>query len=439
MMTTGGPRPSQRRPRTARLIVLGGAVVAVLGMVLVGGRVINMPATISPGTISLDGPVIKMIFDPRTRHLFILYQHEDKPISCGTPAVPAGGVRSAVRVIDTTRHALLRTVELGPAMDITEDQATGHIVIAESTLSSLCSGPAGHILILDTASGRVLHTTTTTDPCLQVMMNPVTGHILSSCGVFDGRSGRALYSGPDAFPILIDATTRHAFGIAAASRTGGTTLAMVGAAGGGPLLRLVTLPATGDYITAVTVAPARAVVVGWDQPYNVAVRVHILDTRTGTVLRSVVLRNRGLQFESQPPTLLFDALTAHLVVFARLSSSNNCMSGFPCSAPPPATAVFVLDANSGRQIAEFTRVLPPPVDTPSMALDRRRGLVLLPIAAAANAGQNGSLELLSTRSGAVERTIPVQGIPKLVVEDETSGRAFVATWANRVSVVDIRH
>jgi hypothetical protein len=247
------------------------------------------------------------------------------------------------------------------------------------------------------------------------------------------------HNGPNTLPLLIDATTRHVLYIAAVSSTGGTTLEMFAATGlAGPLLRRVTLPATGDYIAAVTVAPARAVVVGWDQPNNLAVRVHILDTRTGTVLRSVVLRNPGLQFALQAPTLLYDARTARLVVFAQLNSTDTCViSGLGCSNPPPVTAAFVLDAHNGRQIAEFTRVLPPPAEGPSMALDRRRGLVLLPIAA--SAGQDSGLALLSTRSGAVERTIPVQRHPKLVVEDEASGRAFVATWANRVSVVDIRH
>jgi hypothetical protein len=166
--------------------VLGVALFAVLNVALAWGPLDT------PSAFSLDGPVIKLLFDPRTRHLFVLYNHPSPSCSDAFP--------DAVQVIDTTRRAVVRTVEPVPAMDMSLNEAAGNIAISESGTAPC---PAGQILLLDAASGRILHTTTTHHPCSGVLLNPVSGHILSSCGAFDGRSGRAVVMCPAAVHVSV--------------------------------------------------------------------------------------------------------------------------------------------------------------------------------------------------------------------------------------------
>ncbi len=141
-------------------------------------------------------------------------------------------------------------------------------------------------------------------------------------------------------------------------------------------------------------------------------RVSVIDTRSGALLSTAIVG-------SHPLRLSVDPQTARVFVVNQGSTS-------PADRPTGAGSVTMLDAHTGAVLRTVTL----DIDAVAVALDERRGLVLVTTAGPTTIPENGpsrkgKLFVLDARSGAIQRVLPVGVGPYAIAEDTRAGQAFV--------------
>jgi len=301
--------------------------------------------------------------------------------------------------------------------------AAERVIVDEQAGRAIVIGEGPYLHILDTSSGRLLHTT-----------------------VVGGLVGNRIVG-----PAVVSTATGHTFVVGEAASTGGrTTMSLISMVDTrtGMLVRTIAIPDVpgllavdeqGGHLFMVSsgVTKADATPLG---PGSVS----ILDARNGTLLRHVMVS--GLN----PFKIAVAAATARLFVVNYTSNtvsildtrSGALIRSVQTGAPPYAVAVsektgrvFVaiterargvrmLDARTGR-VLRTTGV----GFADAMAVDVLAGRVIV-----AHAAPRGAVSVLDATSGAVITTIKVGGSPTAVAVDARTHRAFITSTGTDMSL-----
>jgi len=280
------------------------------------------------------------------------------------------GRSGSVSTLDATTGTLLRTTPVGvyPYLAAVNERANRLFVV---------NAGAGHtrdygsVSMLDATTGALLRTVSTVTSPVGLAVDAQTNRVFicntfsaGTLSVLDATTGVLLRTVPaEAAPgtLVVDQPTRRVF-LAAMKSDGSRDLLLdVFDAATGALLR--TVPYGG--VVGGSVAMAVDERTGHVFAVNARERrVSMIDGRTGTVLRTVML--------SRPPWVItIDPQTTHAFVLTRGKDSD---------LNPPGASVAVLDMHSGRLLRT--------VDlgnyySGALAVDRRRGHVFVATAGVA--------------------------------------------------------
>ncbi|MCA1597817.1 MAG: YncE family protein, partial [Chloroflexi bacterium] len=314
-------------------------------------------------TISLSGRPTALAVDERRGHLLI---------GVGS-LIPSG--HDTVATLDSHTSALLHSTDVGMGLDaIALDQRAGRAYVANYQGDSLST--------LDLASGRTLRT-------VPVGFDQTTGYAPDEV-VVDARAGRVFVMNSSNNSVsMFDAIT-------------------------GRLLRVLPLGQTTSYGTGETGARLMAVDEAGGRLFvapNAAFgnSIRILDTRTGTTLRTVRL-------SWSPDDVLLDARTGRVFV-----------SGW--AGPVPLFGVLLLDARTGAVVRTFT-LGASPLYGGATGVDERTGRIyVLTTPARDSTGAavgTGHVLALDGATGRVLGTVPVGLLPQGLAVDGLTDRVFVS-------------
>ncbi len=346
------------------------------------------------GSYTTRAPVL--VVAPLSAHVFV--------------AQAAAGHLTRVRMLDARTGTALRTVLTGlsPAL-MTIDGAGQRVAVASSGDTSCpgaspCPPPRGGVSVLDAASGRVLRRWRLPLQIAAIGLDMRANRLViasandpgraGTVSIVDVANGRLLHRTPLALPparVIMDDLTGRAF--------------ILSGFNAGP--------------SPVTQASGR---------------IDILDTRTGTLLRSIPLA-------SPPSAAAIDTRTGHVFVLdrgpARLVRAQTTSGGLGTWLPTGPGHALMLDARSGRVL----RVIPVGISPAGMAVDTARARVYIvnqggrdaygaingtPLQLTAPLRGPGGLTILDAASGRHLRTIALGTAPTAVAVDAHAGRAFIA-------------
>lgn len=310
------------------------------------------------------------------------------------------------RALSGPRETIVRTIVIGRLPDaLALDPDSGHAVVADDA--------AATVSVLDLDSGQILHTVRVGDAAadapLALALDRATHRLFvanrgdngapSVLRMLDSRSGAPLVTrrvGSEASAVAVDERAGHAF----VATEGDGRVSMLNARTGAALrttaldqapLAMATDAHTARVFVGGPVTPA------WTHGATTG-RISVLDTRSGTLVRTVLVA-------TMPVALAVDVRTER--AFA---------------ATPDSNAVSMLDARSGRVL----RTIPLGGHPSALAVDERRGRVYV-----VNAG-DGSVSILDARTGQVLQThplVPPDGAlglaPYALAVDEARDRVYV--------------
>jgi len=291
-------------------------------------------------------------------------------------------IGAGVAVLDARRAAIVRTAlaSLFP-LGIVVDDRSGHAFILDGRAFG------GHVVMLDTGTGRVQHTAV------------VSSEDSAQAGAVDTRTARAFVTSlvDDSVSVLDTQTgavvatalvARSPCAVAVDERRGRVFVASSGVASGGSGLS-------------------------------------VLDARTGTVLRIQPLT-------TSPLALAVDALTGRVFLVNGPRGAYGAALGI--------SGVSTLDAQSGAILR--TVPIPENLNLASIAVDVRRGRVFVSSQGAQDPARPGALMgagsvyVLDARSGALLRTLPAGVGPVAMVVDDATGHVVVLDAGGTVDVRD---
>lgn len=395
-----------------RIVRYGAATlvaVGVLAAVVAWRQVQGSPNPVSPGTILLDVNPQGVAVDTRAGRAFI----------ANTGFNNSG---RTVSVLDSRTGQLIQTVTVGRGpSSVAVNEQTGRLFVANSGYQDGSGSHDGSIAVVDTRSGRVLRRTPTAGTPLFVTIDALTGrgvvtvYNTSAPGAatvyeLDARSGQTLRQ-----------TTQYRTVLASDRRTGHIFLArgkdiMMGEAHDGRAARTILRgvdPLSEPGVAMVDEVTNRLFVADYARA-----QVNVIDTRSGTLVATIPVG-------AHPLRLAVDTRTARIFVL-----NQGLISGV--DRPVGVGSVSVLDARNGAVL----HTIPLDVNAVALALDERRGLVLVSTAGLTSIPENmpihpGKVYVLDARTGAIRHIRRVGVGPYAIAEDARSGHAFVVnTFGN---------
>ncbi len=334
-------------------------------------------------------------------------------------AIVANDAAATVSLLNLAAGRVLRTVAVGPSATVAPltlalDPRTHHLFVADPGDDS----QPGVVRLLDSRSGAVLATRHVAPGADAVAVDAPTGHVVvASAGdggvsLLSARTGRLLQTtrlGLAPLAVAVDPRTAHAFVLGTVVLpTGQPVGAQTGLVGvldtrSGTLVRTVVVGRDAAAL-AVDGTTARVFVAN-----SAADTVSVLDTRTGVVLRTV-------RVGGAPAALAVDARDGHVFV---ANSDDGTLS--------------MLDAGSGvlrHTVAVFLAPTIRAVTQPyALVVDEARARVYVTACGGLDRSGlrtgSGHLAVLDARSGALLRTLPLGVAPRAVAVQEGSGRLIV--------------
>ena len=342
-------------------------------------------------------------------------------------AVLAGGTVAAVRLAQP--DPTLRTFGVGAFPYAVAVNAAGRAFVVNRTSDwTGLSADGGSVSVVDLRDGTVARRVVVGDDPRAIAVDEQGGRVFvandddASVSVLDARSGvplRTTRVGPGPRALAVDAPSHRVFVVSAGdgavsvldARSGvllrtihldaAPTYGSTGSSGlgSGSTTNRVIVPSFGSVAVA---ALGGRVFVGSGQA------VTVLDARSGRVLRTVGVTEAVRH-------LAVDPRTGHVFIAGD-------------------TAVSLLDARHSWSLRTITAGSHPS----ALAVDARRGRVLV-----ANMGVTdtnglptgaGRVDIVSARTGAVLRTVPVGVAPSALAVDERTGRAVVVNAGGPVHV-----
>jgi len=292
---------------------------------------------------------------------------------------------TGVAVLDARRAIIVRAApaRLFPLGMVVDDRA-GHAFI----LNGRAVG--GHVVMLDTGTGRVRHTAVvgSADSALAGAVDTrtarafVTSLVDDSVSVLDTRTGAV---------VATDLVARSPRAVTVDERRGRVFVASSGVASGG---------AEGSGLS-------------------------VLDARTGAVLRIQPLK-------ASPLALAVDALAGRVFLVNGARDANGDAAGI--------SSISTLDAQSGAILR--TVPIPKNLNLASIAVDARRGRVFVISQGAQDPARPGALMgagsvyVLDARSGLLLRTLPAGVGPVAMAVDDAMGHVVVLDAGGTVDVGD---
>jgi YVTN family beta-propeller protein len=280
--------------QTARAFVLTEGALGSLGYPIGPGRV-SVLDTHSGGvvrTVAAGTGPLAVAVDDTTGRVFVVNEG-----SFSSSGLQAG--TGSVSVLDARTGHVVRTVTVGAAPGpIAVDRQAGRVFVANDW-GGACGNYRGTVSILDAGRGRLLHTVPVGVCPASVAVDAPLGRVFvanfvsNTVSVLDARGGRLLQTitlGPSpgtVAALAVDERTQRVLALSFPPRIAG---------GGGSTMGHVTTldAATGRVVRVVAVQAPNAL--GLDQRTGHAFvtgslahggRVSLLDTRSGTVLRSI--------------------------------------------------------------------------------------------------------------------------------------------------------
>lgn len=388
------------RGRTMR-----GAVIGVVLVAAVGGGVMwtQGQETYAPGTIAVGVQPQGVAVDVRVGRAFV-----------ATAGV--NGDSHTISVLDTLRGTLLRTVNVGSGpWSVAVDQQTGRLFVANGGYYDRHGLHGAGIAVLDTRSLAVLRRipvngstgTVMIDPLRGVAVVPVYSAASGATTIYelDARSGRVARTTTRYSALLaVDRVTRHIFVAKGAS-------ILVIDARDNRVVRVIPTGMKAPLYSGAVVTDERTgrlFVVDYSSGL-----VSIFNTRTGSLMRSVAVGINPLRLAADPRTA-----RVFVVNQGHISAADH---------PDGAGSVSVLDARTGAVLRTVTLDL----NAVAVAVDERRGLVLVTTAGPTGLPDNGpvrkgKLYILDARTGAIRHVLAVGTGPYNIAEDAATGRAIVA-------------
>jgi len=394
------------------------------GWLLVGGIVAGLVG--GAGVVWLQTlatePVVFSIPVPPVGAVYSNFGYQGPLVVDTRTGYAAVATTVGVALLDTRTGAVVRTIPLSheDAMALAVDEQSGHVIVAGTGVAVLDArrativraAPAslfplgmvvddraghafildgralgGHVVMLDTGTGRVRH----------IAVLSSAGGALS--GAVDTRTARAFVTSlvDDSVSVLDTQTgavvatalvARSPRAVAVDERRGRVFVASSGVASGGSGLS-------------------------------------VLDARTGTVLRIQPLK-------TPPLALAVDASTGRVFLVNGPRGAYGAALGI--------SGVSTLDAQSGAILR--TVPLPENLNLASIAVDARRGRVFVSSQGAQDPARpgvlmgGGSVYVLDARSGLLLRTLPAGVGPVAMAVDDATGHVVVLDMGGTVDVGD---
>lgn len=363
---------TRRRPRPVRLMRRGGRPLLVAALLAFGGGIAAARAlSQSPRTAALERTVpvgqnpALVVMAGGAGRAFVVNQGSYADTSTG----------GTVSMLDTVTGRVLHTAAVGWApIDAALDTRTRRVFVVNSYLKNTFNRATGSVSMLDAVSGRVLRTTDVGRLPAAVAVDERAGRVFvlnalnGGVSVLDAASGRvvgAIPLGRHDYPLVL------ARGTLALDTRRGHGFALIADTAGGT-------------------APVRT-------------GVAMVDTRRGVLLRTL----RVGRFAQQ---VVVDEATGRAFV-----ASSNC--GAPNATTVVNLCVGVLDTATGRLIRTITNASSP------IVVDQQRGRVFV--------ASGNRVSVIDGRSGRrIARSGPLVAasdtLPQAV--DERTGRVLVTCW-----------
>jgi len=438
------------RVRTRWRIIAGIAVLAMVGLIAMVGRTQGGPMLRrveldqSAGDLAVDtsagqvfvetwrpdgGDARLHVFDARTGTLLRAVAVPDQGNAFGISernghiftARTATNGATTVRMLDARRGAVLPTIPIdtNPSMVVVRER-TGRVYVVSGGVGlcdqrNTCSVLDSSVSVLDAASGRLLRRLRVTGGANAIGVDDRAERVVVTSGTQSGRSSGTV--------SVLDART-------------------------GRLVRAISIPMGPGRVVVDEVTGRAFVLASSSNPFlpnSNTGRVYVLDTRTGAVVRTLML-------PSPPVDVAVDEAAGHafvavkgpsrLVSFTfppvgggsgRVTSSGG---GGAERIPSGQGEVRMLDTRGGAVL----RTVLVGVAPTALAVDARRGLILVAawgskdsyvtsgtarVTVKAPLVAPGSVSVLDATTGAVRRTITLDTSPRAITVDERTGHVFV--------------
>ncbi len=394
------------------------------GWLLVGGIVAGLVG--GAGVVWLQAPAIEsVVFNipvPPVSAVYSNFGYQGPLVVDTRTGYAAVATTAGVALLDTRTGAVVRTIPLsqGDAMALAVDEQSGHVIAAGAGVAVLDArraaivraAPAslfplgmvvderaghafilngrafgGHVVMLDTGTGRVRHTAVVSseDSALAGAVDTRTARAFVTSLTDDSVSVLDTQTGVVVATVLVARSPRA---VAVDERRGRVFVASSGVASGGSGL-------------------------------------NVLDARTGTVLRIQPLT-------TSPLALAVDALTGRVFLVNGARDAYGAALGI--------SSISTLDAQSGAILR--TVPIPENLNLASIAVDARRGRVFVSSQGAQDPARPGALMgagsvyVLDARSGALLRTLPAGIGPVAMAVDDATGRVVVLDMGGTVDIRD---
>lgn len=384
-------------------------IAAVLGVTGCGLTWMQTRETYAPGTIPLGVAPGGIAVDARTGRVFIANAGID-------------GSERTVSVLDSRTGRLIQTVSVGQGpQSVAVNERTGRLFVANAGSYDGSGFHNGSIAVLDTRNDRMLRRMPIPGNPSLVTIDALTGRALVTAYNSPAPGATIVYELDGSSGRLVRATTRYRTLLASDRKTGRTFVAkgkdiVMRDDRNGGMARTILRgadPLSEPGSAVVDERTGRLFVADYTRG-----RVSVIDTRSGALLSTAIVG-------SHPLRLSVDPQTARVFVVNQGSTS-------PADRPTGAGSVTMLDARTGAVL----RTVILDIDAVAMALDERRGLVLVTTSGPTTLPENGpsrkgKLFVLDARSGAIRRVLPVGAGPYAIAEDTRAGQAFVVnTFGN---------
>ncbi len=413
------------------LVSLGVAVLAP------GPRAVSRPVSVADWRVRIAGPLLStvsvgprpydLVVDARRSHVFV---------------VNGGGSSgsASVSMLDAMTGRRLRTVPVGFASGpVGVDSRAGRVLVLRP------GGSRGSVAVLDAVSGRLLNTMTigVVGNLLALAVDERTGRVFVANGgggviMLNSATGHVLHTTRDvSAPLALDGWTGRVF-------VSGPAYDSVGLLDAGTGRLVHTIPIDGNPCSIAVDSRAGRAVVAVDRSnpqepgqQRDAEEVLMLDTHNGRVQHSAVL-DEWAPLSCEVPSVAVDPMRGRAAVVV-------CPD--PQSLQVGACLVAILDTRSGRVlhgvrvgklVAPGTANIPPSsVYAGSVAMDARRGLTFVATLGGSTRQAPSTVVALDTGTGRVRAQIRVGRAAVALAVDEQRGRLFVANEDDgTVSVID---
>ena len=399
----------------------------VAGLVLVAG--IASGAAVAASRSARPGALgrfpLAVVVDQRTARTFVANY---------------GG--ASISVLDTDGMRLVRTVPMpGLPSALSVDESMGRIMVASVDRA----GNSGTVSLLNAADGTIVHSTVVGVAPVAVAIDERLHHAFvlnldsSTISVLDTYTGRLLHTAT--VNLLRQAwretpicrglnATQTCYSVRTAERLSTMQIGNALESARQSPQGLVVDPARGRAFLVATYRDS----------------VLVLDTRSGALLRTI-------KVGAAPCALTFDPSSGHAIVtnldsntvsFIDLGTGAVLHTATVGQAPGAVTFdvgtghTFVANFGDGTvsvldtPTARIVNTVPVGMGPTAIAVDSRRGqVVVTAISGSAGSAQfpvdSGSVHILDARSGTVLRTIPVDDDPNAIAMDERGGRAYVVS------------